>query len=112
MHIFFSGIGGTGIGPLALIAHEAGFTVSGSDKQHSGYIDYLREHGVTDITIGQNHADIAAAHARQPIDWFVYSSAVMIERPNSPELVFCREQGIHMSQRAELLNEILAAKKL
>jgi len=72
----------------------------------------LREHGITDITIGQNHADIAAAHARQPIDWCVYSSAVLIEQPNSPELVFCREQGIHMSQRAELLNEILASKKL
>lgn len=112
MHIFFSGIGGAGIGPLALIAHEAGYTVSGSDKQHSGYIDYLREHGITDVTIGQSQADIAAAHARQPIDWFVYSNAVMIEQPNSPELVFCREQGIRMSQRAELLNEILAAKNL
>jgi UDP-N-acetylmuramate-alanine ligase len=31
MHIYFSGIGGTAIGPLALIAKQAGYKVSGSD---------------------------------------------------------------------------------
>jgi len=41
MRIFFSGIGGTGIGPLALIAKQAGYEVSGSDKQNSQYIEYL-----------------------------------------------------------------------
>jgi len=112
MHIFFSGIGGTGIGPLALIAHEAGHTVSGSDKQHSNYIDYLQQHGITDITIGQSTEDIAAAHERLPIDWYVYSSAVAIEQPNSPEFVFCREHGIRMTQRDELLNQILQEKNL
>ncbi|HEX8349837.1 MAG TPA: Mur ligase domain-containing protein, partial [Hymenobacter sp.] len=49
MHIFFSGIGGTAIGPLALIAQQAGYTVSGSDKQDSQYISYLRKHGINDI---------------------------------------------------------------
>ena len=39
MHIYFSGIGGTGIGPLAIIAQSAGLSVSGSDKQHSKYTD-------------------------------------------------------------------------
>ena len=53
MHLFFSGIGGAGIGPLALIAHQAGYQVSGSDKQTSQYIDYLKEHGIKDIHIGQ-----------------------------------------------------------
>lgn len=112
MHIFFSGIGGTGIGPLALIAHEAGYEVSGSDKQNSGYIQYLQTHGITDVTIGQSEDDITASHAKNPIDWFVYSAAVAIEQPNSPEMAFCRANGIRMSQRAELLNTILAAKKL
>jgi len=32
MHVFFSGIGGTAIGPLAQIAHQAGYDLSGSDK--------------------------------------------------------------------------------
>lgn len=112
MHIFFSGIGGTAIGPLALIAKQAGFTVSGSDKQDSRYIHYLREHGITDISIGQTREHIAAVHAHEPIDWFVYSSAVAIENPDAPELVFCREQDIKMSKRDELINLILQEKKL
>lgn len=112
MHIFFSGIGGAGIGPLALVAKQAGYEVSGSDKQHSQYIDYLRAHGVTDITIGQTCDDIAAAHERSPIDWYVYSSAVIMEQPDAPEFAFCREQNIHMSKRDELLNQILTDKQL
>lgn len=112
MHIFFSGIGGTAIGPLALIAQQCGFTVSGSDKQTSSYIDYLRQQGIGDIHIGQNRDAIAAVHAKHPIDWFVYSSAVAIENPNAPELVFCREQGIRTSKRDELLNLIIEQKQL
>lgn len=112
MHIFFSGIGGTGIGPLALIAKQAGHTVSGSDKQDSNYIEYLKKHGITDIHIGQDSDSIEAIHRASPIDWYVYSSAVAIEQPNAPEFVFCRENSIRMSQRAELLNHILDEKKL
>ncbi len=112
MHIFFSGIGGTGIGPLAIVAKQAGYTVSGSDKQESLYVDYLREHGITDISVGQTHESIAATHARQSIDWYVYSSAVAIEQPDAPEFQFCRENNIRMSKRDELLNEILTEKKL
>jgi UDP-N-acetylmuramate--alanine ligase len=112
MHIFFSGIGGAGIGPLALVAKQAGYDVSGSDKQDSQYIAYLRAHGITDITIGQSTDDIARAHTKQPIDWYVYSSAVAIEQPNAPEFVYCREQNIHMSKRDELLNQIITDKEL
>lgn len=112
MHIFFSGIGGTGIGPLALVAHQAGYDVSGSDKQDSLYIEYVKKHGVSDITIGQSYDDIATAHARQPIDWYVYSSAVAIEQPDAPEFQFCRDNGIRMSKRDELLNKILVDQDL
>ena len=112
MHIFFSGIGGTGIGPLALVAKRAGYVVSGSDKQNSLYVEYLQNHGITDISIGQTADDIAAAHLRQPIDWYVYSSAVGIEQPDAPEFTFCREHSIRMTKRDELLNTILTEKKL
>lgn len=112
MHIFFSGIGGAGIGPLALVAKQAGYDVSGSDKQDSQYIDYLKKHGVTDIHIGQTYEAIAAAHAKNSIDWFVYTSALPMENPHAPELQFCREQAIKTSKRDELLNQILQDKKL
>lgn len=107
MHIFFSGIGGTAIGPLALIAKQAGYEVSGSDKQDSQYIQYLKNHGITDINIGQSHEDIERIHNQSPIDWFVYTSALPIEQPNAPELVFCKAHNIKMSKRDELINKIL-----
>lgn len=112
MHIFFSGIGGAAIGPLALIAKQAGFTVSGSDKQDSQYITYLRKHGITNIHIGQSREALAKLHDQHPIDWLVRSSAVDKENPNHPELVYAREQGIKMSKRDELINLILQEKKL
>jgi UDP-N-acetylmuramate--alanine ligase len=112
MHIYFSGIGGTAIGPLALIAKQAGYEVSGSDKQDSQYIQYLRDHGLTDIHIGQDREAIAAVHDQKPIDWFVYTSALPLEDPHAPELVFCREQEIKTSKRDELLNQILKDKRL
>lgn len=112
MHIYFSGIGGTGIGPLALVAKQAGYEVSGSDKQDSQYLAYLRKHGVTNIHVGQSAEQIAALHAEKPIDWFVYTSALPLENPNAPELRFCREQHIKTSKRDELLNQIIADKGL
>lgn len=112
MHIYFSGIGGAGLGPLALIALQAGFQVSGSDKQDSSYITYLQKNGVTDIHIGQTYEAIAAIHAKQPIDWFVYTTAVTSEQQDPPELIFCREHAIRTSKRDELLNHILTEKDL
>jgi UDP-N-acetylmuramate--alanine ligase len=112
MHVFFSGIGGAGIGPLAQIARQAGYEVSGSDKQSSSYIDYLRKHGITDINIGQDESFISKVHDNNPIDWFVYTSALPLENPNSPELIFCKSQGIKTSKRDELLNLILEEKHL
>ena len=112
MHVFFSGIGGTGIGPLALVTHQAGFEVSGSDKQDSQYIEYLKKHGITDIHIGQTRENIAKVHEAKPIDWYIYSSAVLIENPDAPEFAFCREQNIKTTKRDEFINLILRKKNL
>jgi UDP-N-acetylmuramate--alanine ligase len=106
MHIFFSGIGGTAIGPLAQIATQAGFTVSGSDKQASDYTDYLAQQGI-DFYIGQSRDQIAKLHQEKPIDWYVYSSAVAMEQSQPEELLFCQEHDIKTSKRDELINHIL-----
>jgi UDP-N-acetylmuramate--alanine ligase len=112
MHIYFSGIGGAGIGPLALIAKQAGYEISGSDKQDSNYIDYLKAHGITDIHIGQDYEAISQIHDDKSIDWFVYTSALPLEDPNAPELQFCRDNSVKVSKRDELINQILQDKKL
>lgn len=112
MHIYFSGIGGAGIGPLAQIAHQAGYQVSGSDKQDSDYIHYLREHGIDNIHIGQSREAIAVIDEQTPIDWLVYTSALPLENPDAPELAYCADQGIKTSKRDEFLNTILKDKGL
>lgn len=113
-NIHFSGIGGTAIGPLALIAHQAGYKVSGSDKQNSQYIEYLKKQGLSDIHIGQTEENIAKVHQKTPIDWLVYSSAVSIENRNHPELAFASKNSIRTSKRDEFLNKIItdSGKKL
>ncbi len=44
----------------------------------------------------------------------MYSSAVAIDNPDHPELLFARARGIRLSKRDELLNKILqdTGKKL
>ena len=108
MHVFFSGIGGAGIGPLALIAHQAGFVVSGSDKQHSSYIDYLKQHGITNIHTGPQDA----SYMPPDIDWLVYSSALPKENPNHAELAFAAHRGIKHTKRDEFLNYLLQQQRL
>lgn len=112
MNVFFSGIGGTAIGPLAQIAKQAGYDVSGSDKQNSQYIDYLRSHGLENIHVGQTSEQLSEVHSKKPIDWYVYSSAVSMEQPDAPELQFCRDNGIKMTKRDEFLNHIIQEKRL
>jgi UDP-N-acetylmuramate--alanine ligase len=111
MHVYFSGIGGTGIGPLALIALEAGYTVSGSDVQESQYTHYLEEKGIS-LSIGQTREAIERLHQDNPIDWFVYTSALDQHKDNHPELKFVREMNIKSSKRDEFLAKIIADNKL
>lgn len=111
MHIYFSGIGGHAIGPLAQIAKQAGYDISGSDKQDSLEVQRLRDLGIT-VHIGQTTETITAAHATKPIDWIVYSSAVLLENPDHPELVFAKKHNIKLSKRDELLNKIIEDRNL
>lgn len=108
MHIYFSGIGGVAIGPLAEIAHDAGYMVSGSDLSDSLITAQLRERGIS-VTIGQDGSQIQSTHQSNPIEWFVYTAALPADHP---ELVFARDHGIRISKRDELLAEIITDKDL
>jgi UDP-N-acetylmuramate--alanine ligase len=108
MRIYFSGIGGVGIGPLALIAKDMGHEVLGSDLNDSRYINLIKAHGI-EVFIGQTGQEIAQAHKDKPIGWVVVTSAL----PDShPELKFAHEQGIRVSKRDELLNALIEEKGL
>lgn len=108
MHIYFSGLGGVGIGPLAEIAQGAGYDVSGSDLSDNLMTKQLGQRGV-DVRIGQDGSQIAAAHRSRPIDWLVYTAALPA---NHPELAFARDNGIRMSKRDEFLAELIEQENL
>jgi UDP-N-acetylmuramate--alanine ligase len=108
MNIFFSGIGGVGIGPLAQIALDAGYSIQGSDLQASPLTRILEERGIT-ISFNQDGSFLEACHEATPIDWFVHTSALPTDHP---ELLKARSLGIKTAKRDELLARILEEKNL
>ena len=108
MNIYFSGLGGVGIGPLVEIARDAGHTIMGSDLHDSLITQELRAQGVS-VHIGQDGSFLRKCHDDTPIDWFVYTSALP---ENHPELLLARELGIRSSKRDEFLAYIIQEKDL
>lgn len=108
MNIYFSGLGGVGIGPLAQIARDAGHTVSGSDMSERPLTQQLRDEGVA-VNIGQDGQFLRACHEAAPIDWFVYTSALPSDHP---ELVLASQLGIRTGKRDEFLAELIALHNL
>ena len=108
MNIYFSGIGGVGIGPLAEIAHDAGYEVQGSDSHESLVTHELQSRGIA-ISIGQDGSFLESCHQEQPIDWFVHTAALP---DNHPELALARALGIRTAKRDELLAHIITEKNL
>ncbi|MEO8691161.1 MAG: Mur ligase domain-containing protein, partial [Candidatus Saccharimonas sp.] len=103
MYIYFSGIGGVGLGPLAEVALGAGHIVSGSDTHSSSMTDQLTKAGVS-VSFDQSGANLVAVHAAKPIDWLVYTAGLPADHP---ELVTAKKLKIHISKRDELLNQII-----
>lgn len=108
MNIYFSGIGGVGIGSLAMIAKDAGNSVSGSDP-HSGLMaEQLKKHSVS-ISDDQSGEFLRSKHADQSIDWFVHTAALPSDHA---ELKLAKELGIKTSKRDELIAHIVTEKNL
>lgn len=108
MRIYFSGIGGVGIGPLAEIAHDAGYDVIGSDPTQSLMTHELEARGIT-VSSDQTGAFLQQTHGETPLDWFVYTAALP---QNHPELLLARQLGIRIAKRDELLAHIITEKNL
>ena len=88
MHIFFCGIGGSGLSGLAHLALDLGFVVSGSDLQNSQNIEELKTRGAT-IFLGQKDSqNIQNLNQKHKIDWFVQTAAI---KTNHPELQFVQK---------------------
>jgi UDP-N-acetylmuramate--alanine ligase len=108
MRIYFSGIGGVGIGPLARIARDAGYDVLGSDSNESLITKELEGSRIS-ISYDQSGVYLKESHLDEPIDWFVHTAALSDDHP---ELITAHELGIKTSKRDELLAHIIDEKGL
>ena len=89
----FIGIGGAGMSVVAELLLAQGIAVQGSDAQPSSVLDRLRELGAT---VWDHHAASNVGQARH----VVISTAI---RPENPELVVAKEQGIAVLHRSQAL---------
>ena len=109
MNVYFSGISGTGIGPLAELAQDAGFTVFGSDLKRGAISDELDKRKV-EVNYGeQDGAFLRKKHSEDGVDWFVYTSALPQDHA---ELLAAKELGIRYTKRDEFLAELIQQKNL
>ena len=96
-HVHFVGIGGAGMGGIAEVIANIGFSVSGSDIAEGAMTKRLSSHGVT-VYKGHAEKNIQGANV------VVVSTAV---DEDNPEVVAARKNNIPVVPRAEMLAEIM-----
>ena len=94
----FIGIGGAGMSGIALVLHQRGKAVTGSDLKESHYVRELEAAGI-DVRVGHDAATIDEVSP----DVVVISTAIP---ETNPELVRARELGIPVWPRAKMLSAL------
>ena len=95
--LHFVGIGGAGMGGIAEVVANLGYSVSGSDLAENTMTRRLQSLGVQ---VFKGHA---AEHA-EGADVLVVSTAI---DPTNPEIIVAREKRIPIVRRAEMLAELM-----
>ena len=101
-HVHMVGIGGIGMSSIAEVLIRRGFQITGSDMKKSDVTAHLEDLGAT---IHEGHAAENVADA----DVVVFSSAVKPDE--NPETVEARRRLIPIIKRAEMLGELMRAKR-
>ena len=91
------GIGGVSMRPLALVLHDRGITVTGSDMNSSGSTEELLARGIP-VAIGHRGENIEGA------DCIVRTAAA---RNDNPEIAAARAAGMPIFERAEAWGMIM-----
>ncbi len=97
MNLYISGISGTGMGPLALMAKAAGFNVCGSDLAKGAIYDELVEAGI-EVYVGKQDGEFLREKL-SGLDWFCYTSALP---ETHPELKMAQGAGVKCTKRDDL----------
>ncbi len=95
------GVGGSGMSALALLLHERGHLVSGSDVRVTPMTEHLAAVGLT-IVIGHEAQHVEGA------DLVTYSPAV---RASNVELEAARNAGGVVARRGEVLGAVVASRR-
>ena len=109
MKVYFSGISGTGIGPLAELAYDAGYVVCGSDLNRGMIAEEIDKRDISTYYGEQDGNFLRQKYDEGKIDWFVYTSALPEDHA---ELLLAQELGIHTSKRDEFLAKFIEDKDL
>ena len=102
MKVYFSGISGVGIGPLAELAQDAGMTVCGSDMSRGTISDELAARNIP-IAYGPQDGSFLREQL-DGLDWFVHTSALPKDHI---EIQIAREAGVRVSKRDEFIVEFI-----
>ena len=99
LHCHVIGVGGPGMSAVALLLHQMGHQVTGSDVRESDVIEQLRMAGIK-VAIGHDASHVDTA------DVVTFSTAI----PDSNiELVRARERGIAVRHRSGMLASLCAS---
>lgn len=97
------------MGPLALMAKDAGMTVFGSDQAAGAITNELTNAGIN-LCLGEQDGSFLQARAKnEGVDWFVYTSALPEDHP---ELVLAKKLKLKISKRDEFISFLIKKLKL
>ncbi len=101
--VHFIGVGGAGLSAIALLMHESGVDVAGSDGRDSAVLDRLRAAGIV-CHVGHDAAHVADR------DTVIVSTAVP---EDNPEVVESLRRGLRLWPRsAGLMSTMLADRRI
>lgn len=100
-HAHLLGIGGAGMSAIARLLAARGVVVSGTDSKPGPVTDALHAEGIQ-VFIGHDAEHLAG------VDVVVASSAI---RPDNPEIVAAREQGLRVLHRSEALAALMVDRR-
>lgn len=101
VYAHFIGVGGAGMSGLALVLHQRGVRVTGSDLKESRYSRALSAAGI-EVHIGHDAANLGDPEV------VVVSSAIP---DRNPELAAARERGLEVWPRARMLAHLAGQRR-
>ncbi len=108
MHVFISGVAGSGLSSLAHLCLDLGFKVSGSDLALSEITKILINRGL-EFEAGQDPKFLIKQNLIETIDYYIYTPALP---EDSAEKAQAEAFGIKTGKQNLLINQIILEKNL